>query len=862
MNVLKSEGDTSATYTTLTSTFTMPAVNGTAVASVASGGAAQFNVGRIVYIPPIGYLNVTAVNTASNQLTLQNLGYSVNQAPGSVAPSGNTLLTKDSESTVTLTKESEFLISFDVQSASEDAPWSLCTEGEIKGVKGSIIVAKTDGRYVVIDQNGNAVGDVGRWKVDSTGHGQGETPVWSIKPREDIFLGHDDYIQIYISNIKTSLPSGPTNLYLDYRHIPGFWDGQVVCPIEKAPLLFYGVTCKQAFSFPQGEYFTRYPVVFQDIPRPYLSSEERDRLVSRLEGQRRVHETARRLTLQSLKIRLLDGQLKKEAEHFFNEWERLAALSLSVEQRVAQIPKLLAVTASRRYIELLDNSLLNRTLYVSPDLPGAALPAKGFANPETIDLPWGGRDWRQLRMSSVVRTEWASETFPRHPLELRLAADMVEIEEDATEPAKDSVEGVITPAEEHSLAEAKKSLREIAALLNEIETQRAQLHYTGELRVGIGCVKPEAKLEIALSANDADTKPLVIRKDKVNYLTVLKDGKVGIGTSSPQTQLHVGSGSWSSSSINTDRVNMVVASESKGAGIAIAQKSGVNVVLQAWDHPGSPHGGDGYIGTTSNHSLFLMTNNQQNVVINTDGKVGIGTLNPSARLSIMGGLNVGGESDPGDKNLLVGGKASITGGLQVGRELGDEGAPFTSAIRSSALFVNGRGFFFGDLDVANNIGFLYHPAKHFVARIAVEPDGPLSSLFLPVSGNFPLVFKTCRDAKLHNSITVQPPGGDAPTLNVAGYISEKLDLIELKGHGDKWTLPDHPIMKYFSKRLTGKPVGTMLRAITDLPDWRGHYWQGWVDADRNIRVIHNQIKTPHIAPKEGTSSQGVVVYAD
>jgi hypothetical protein len=69
----------------------MPAVNATGVASVASGGAAQFNLGGIVYIAPIGYLTITAVNTGTNQLTLQNLGYSVNQAPGSIASSGATL---------------------------------------------------------------------------------------------------------------------------------------------------------------------------------------------------------------------------------------------------------------------------------------------------------------------------------------------------------------------------------------------------------------------------------------------------------------------------------------------------------------------------------------------------------------------------------------------------------------------------------------------------------------------------------------------------------------------------------------------------------------------------------------------------
>jgi hypothetical protein len=34
---------------------------------------------------------ITAINTGANQLTLQNLGYSSNQAPGSTAPSGSTV---------------------------------------------------------------------------------------------------------------------------------------------------------------------------------------------------------------------------------------------------------------------------------------------------------------------------------------------------------------------------------------------------------------------------------------------------------------------------------------------------------------------------------------------------------------------------------------------------------------------------------------------------------------------------------------------------------------------------------------------------------------------------------------------------
>lgn len=114
-------------------------------------------------------------------------------------------------------------------------------------------------------------------------------------------------------------------------------------------------------------------------------------------------------------IGLLDGQLKKEARHFFNEWERRG--NESVEARVAQIPQLLAVTATKRYIQLLDDH--QRTLYISPDLPGVALPATDLIR-ETIHM----RN-KQYRMG----------TFRRRGLELRIAADMVEIEEDATERA-------------------------------------------------------------------------------------------------------------------------------------------------------------------------------------------------------------------------------------------------------------------------------------------------------------------------------------------------------------------------------------------------------------------------------------------
>ena len=75
-------------------------------------------------------------------------------------------------------------------------------------------------------------------------------------------------------------------------------------------------------------------------------------------------------------------------------------------------------------------------------------------------------------------------------------------------------------------------------------------------------------------------------------------------------------------------------------------------------------------------------------------------------------------------------------------------------------------------------------------------------------------------------------------LEVTGNFMERLEVINCNNRGD-WRSQDHPIMQYFRAKLSGKPIGTMMRAIQNKSEWRGHYWQGWVDADGRIRVIHN-----------------------
>lgn len=124
-----------------------------------------------------------------------------------------------------------------------------------------------------------------------------------------------------------------------------------------------------------------------------------------------------------------------------------------------------------------------------------------------------------------------------------------------------------------------------------------------------------------------DAQPLVVRTAGKECIRIDAVGKVGIGTASPQNMLHLGPGT---SSIVASRVNAVVASKAPDAGIAIAQNSGVNVLLQA-------SGAGAFIGTTSNHAVVLRTNDLDRMVVNAGGDVFMaGTLSVAKDVVLTG----------------------------------------------------------------------------------------------------------------------------------------------------------------------------------------------------------------------------------
>ncbi|GIH15131.1 hypothetical protein [Rugosimonospora africana] len=77
--------------------------------------------------------------------------------------------------------------------------------------------------------------DEADWVV-APGRQLGKDLAWTLTHKKDSVLAPGQVIQLTVGNIVTALPSGDTNLYLRYENIPGYWDGQFVCTLEKGPI--------------------------------------------------------------------------------------------------------------------------------------------------------------------------------------------------------------------------------------------------------------------------------------------------------------------------------------------------------------------------------------------------------------------------------------------------------------------------------------------------------------------------------------------------------------------------------------------------------------------------------------------------
>jgi endosialidase-like protein len=119
-----------------------------------------------------------------------------------------------------VTKTTQLYLSF--QSGKDNDPWALDTDAIIKSID---IVQPAGWLLIPPKQDGK--------------------PVWILSPNketitlqsmEDPANNKITHFDIVIKNIISHFPCGQTHLYIYYQNIPGYWDGNMVCMIEKTPI--------------------------------------------------------------------------------------------------------------------------------------------------------------------------------------------------------------------------------------------------------------------------------------------------------------------------------------------------------------------------------------------------------------------------------------------------------------------------------------------------------------------------------------------------------------------------------------------------------------------------------------------------
>ena len=134
-----------------------------------------------------------------------------------------------------------------------------------------------------------------------------------------------------------------------------------------------------------------------------------------------------------------------------------------------------------------------------------------------------------------------------------------------------------------------------------------------------------------------DTDPLFIIGNGVdngnrhNAVTVLKNGNVGIGTSSPLTMLTVGPNP--STAFNANELFQVAKT---GDAYMTIRDGTANALLGTTS--GLP-----FVGSQSNHDFTIRTNNGEKVRITSGGNIGIGTTTPDAKLDVNGDIKLSGD---------------------------------------------------------------------------------------------------------------------------------------------------------------------------------------------------------------------------
>jgi hypothetical protein len=163
----------------------------------------------------------------------------------------------------------------------------------------------------------------------------------------------------------------------------------------------------------------------------------------------------------------------------------------------------------------------------------------------------------------------------------------------------------------------------------------------------------------------ADGQPLIIRTNATERMRVQSTGNIGIATNFPQQTLHVEgtarvTGSSGTPTTITGR-NATGDIGNVGIGTGLSLTGGVLSALPAapsWALSGNTGSNPtiNYIGTADGQPLIFRTNATERMRMQSTGKIGIGTNNPSAQLDIrsadFGAYNGLRLMDNGDSNMV------------------------------------------------------------------------------------------------------------------------------------------------------------------------------------------------------------------
>lgn len=141
----------------------------------------------------------------------------------------------DQKESIRVDKSTQFIVACEIADKSGDQEWALTDERDkvqvhlLAAGKGppkldTLATADKHPDWAEVTSS-PGTGRMVEWVIDGDHLGTNK-----LKPNDSVYLR---------IKVQTNLSSGPTDVHLCYRNIPGYWDGSRACTIQKSPLIFH-----------------------------------------------------------------------------------------------------------------------------------------------------------------------------------------------------------------------------------------------------------------------------------------------------------------------------------------------------------------------------------------------------------------------------------------------------------------------------------------------------------------------------------------------------------------------------------------------------------------------------------------------